>query len=209
MADDWVVSDDMNNGRWYPTTIKLSDGGVFTALGSSGGPYPELWREGAGWRELTGIDFTTPVIDFVNHYEQIWWPYFVQTPLGHLFHYGPTPTMHQLDVTGTGSIQSLGVLNELWYPKHGVSILYDEGKVLVAGGAKAGDDLESSDRTMVIDVNGYAPEVRQTAAMDFPRKFHNAVALPTGEVLVVGGNTSGIKFNDFGAPSTRPRSGTR
>ena len=91
-------------------------------------------------------------------------PFFVQTPIGDLFHYGPTPTMHRLNLAGAGSIQSLGTLNEDWYPKHGISVLYDEGKVLVAGGASAGDVQASTSSAMEIDVNGFAPIVTPLAS---------------------------------------------
>ncbi len=38
--------------------------------------------------------------------------------------------------------------------------------------------------------------------MTHPRRFHNAVMLPTGAVLVIGGNTSGVKFSDEGTVLT-------
>ena len=34
--------------------------------------------------------------------------------------------------------------------------------------------------------------------MKFNRRFQNALMLPTGDVLIVGGNSSGLKFNDSG-----------
>ena len=35
--------------------------------------------------------------------------------------------------------------------------------------------------------------------MTYARQFANGVVLPNGEVMVIGGNTSGLKFNDTGS----------
>ena len=40
-TNTWQKIDTMNRGRWYPTTVALPSGSVLTALGSSGGHYPE------------------------------------------------------------------------------------------------------------------------------------------------------------------------
>jgi len=152
-----------------------------------------------GWRQLTGIDFTSPILQYNNgqYYEANWWPFFVQSPQGDIVHYGPTPRMHRLNTDGDGSIVDVGELTTTWYPKHGASVLYEDGKVLLAGGAISGTNLASSDKAMTIDVSGPAPVVDQAVApMIFPRKFANAIVLPGGEVLMVGGNSNGQKFND-------------
>ena len=48
--------------------------------------------------------------------------------------------------------------------------------------------------------------------MQFARQFANSVVLPNGEVMIIGGNTSGLKFNDTGSILTpeiwNPRTGT-
>ncbi|MEM7294783.1 MAG: discoidin domain-containing protein, partial [Pseudomonadota bacterium] len=85
-----------------------------------------------------------------------------------------------------------------WYPKHGTTVMYEEGKLITAGGAIAGGNTASTNRVMLIDLNGPAPVVRETNPMANARKFQNGVMLPNGELLVLGGNTSGRKFNDSG-----------
>lgn len=198
LTNTWTVLEPMSNGRWYPTTIALTDGTVLTALGGSGGRYPELWESGLGWRQLTGIDFTSPILSFTSHFEQDWWPFLTVRPDGDLLHYGPTPNMHKLSTAGTGSISPQGVLTTAWYPKNSAHVVYDEGRILLSGGAVSGSNRSSTDKALLIDFNGPAPVVTPIAPMAHPRKFHNAVVLPNGEVLVVGGNTSGIQFNDTG-----------
>ncbi len=196
-TNQWSLGDSMHRGRWYPTTLSLPDGSVMTALGSAGGEYPELWKEAEGWKVLTGIDLQKAILHF-NHYEREWWPLFHVDPRGKVFHSGPTPTMHVLDMAGLGSIRQVGPEIHEWYPKHGVTVMYDEGKLLVAGGAISGSNQKSTNKAMIIDINGAIPVVTPVAPMKYPRKFHNGVILPTGEVMVVGGNTTGLKFNDAG-----------
>jgi len=198
-SDQWTRLEDMHRGRWYPTNVALPSGEVFSALGSSGGQYPELWNEKTGWKVLTGVDLTSPILQYENYYERQWWPLLHIAPLGYIFHSGPTPQMHNISTKNLGSIRQVGSENRRWYPKHGITIMYNEGKLLVAGGATSGIDQSSSNQTMLIDINTTTPEVSSTASMLYPRKFHNGVMLPTGEVLVIGGNTSGIKFADKGS----------
>ena len=107
--------------------------------------------------------------------------------------------MHDIDLAGNGSITQVPYEHWDWYPKHAGAVMYDEGKVLIAGGWTSGTDLSSSPRSLTVDFNGVEPVVTEVAPMAFARKFQNAVMLPTGEVLIVGGNTSGLKFNDTGA----------
>jgi len=196
-TDQWTKGEDMNRGRWYPTSVALPNGKVFTALGTAGGRYPELWDEKSGWKHLTGIDLQPAILDF-NHYEREWWPFFYIDPRGKVFHAGPTPKMHLIDTQNLGSIRQVGPELHDWYPKHGITVMYEKGKILVAGGAISGNNLQSTSKAMIIDINGSSPIITPIDSMHFARKFHNGVILPNGEVLVIGGNTSGIKFNDAG-----------
>ena len=192
----WTRLDDMNRGRWYPTNVSLPSGEIFSALGSSGGRYPEVWNEKTGWKVLTGVDLAGPILRYKNYYEREWWPLLHVAPLGYVFHSGPTPLMHNISTKNLGNILQVGTENRDWYPKHGTTVMYDEGKLLVAGGAISGLNKQSSNKSMLIDINSTIPKVTSIDSMKYPRKFHNGVMLPTGEVLVVGGNKSGIKFAD-------------
>ena len=191
-------------GRWYPTTVLMPDGDVFTALGTATTPrYGELWNPGSGWQIKNGIDFNTMVLDDYftsgSHSESDWWPLLHVAPNGKIFHSGPTPKMHYIDPTGNGSFNQTGPQFTGWYHKHGATIMYAEGKLLTAGGWLTGTNRVSTNRAFTIDLNGPAPAILEIAPMTHARKFHNAVILPTGEVMMIGGNTSGKKFSDEGA----------
>ena len=200
-TNTWVLDAPMARGRWYPTTIALPNGQVLTALGSGGANTPEIWTPGKGWRDLSGINLHPLLLP--SGFERRWWPYLHITPQGNLFHAGPTNRMNRLNYTGRGSLQALGErLAGDWYPKHASPVVYDTGKVLISGGAAvptgASNDSGTSTQAVTIDFNGASPQVTSIAPMAYARRFHNAVVLPTGAVLVIGGNTSGIKFSDEG-----------
>ena len=201
-TDTWTREAPMADRRWYPTAVALPNNEVMVAIGSGGSNNPELWNEDTGWRKLTGVNLSGPILNYTGHYERNWWPLFHVAPNGNVFHSGPTPDMHYINTTGNGSITRVGPKITDWYPKHGTTVMYEEGKILTAGGAISGGNLASSNRAMVIDINGGAPVVRNVARMAHARKFQNGVPLPTGEVLVIGGNTSGTKFSDNGSVLT-------
>ncbi len=197
-TDTWVPQDLMPSGRWYPTAVAEPDGDVMIAIGSGGGSFPDVWNKDTGWRTLTGVNLDAPILNYTTYYENNWWPLLHVAPDGDIFHSGPTPDMHKINTDGAGSIVKTGPQILDWYPKHGSTVMYDEGKLLVAGGATAGDNSTSTNRALTIDINGVTPIVTEIASMHHARKFQNGVMLPTGEVLIVGGNTSGLKFNDDG-----------
>jgi galactose oxidase len=68
--------------------------------------------------------------------------------------------------------------------------MYDEGKILYAGGGHTTNTAETTDLLQA------SPVWKWTGSMAYHRRHHNAVILPTGEVLVVGG-VSGTAFNDL------------
>ena len=211
-TDTWIPQEDMADSRWYPTSVAMPNGEVMVAIGSGGSNNPEMWNELSGWRKLTGIDLNAPILNYTGYYENNWWPLFHVAPNGEVFHSGPTPDMHYINTAGNGSITQVGPQITDWYPKHGTTVMYDEGKILTAGGAIAGGNTASTNRAMTIDITNGTPVVTEVAPMAFARKFQSGVPLPTGEVLVIGGNTSGIKFNDTGSILTpeifNPETGT-
>ena len=202
--DSWVQIENMaTGGRWYPTTVALTDGDMFTAIGTATNQRnPERWNPVTGWQVQSGIDFNDMVLDDYfttgSHGESRWWPLLHVAPNGKLLHSGPTPQMHWINPTA-GDYAATGVPVTDFYHKHGTTVMYDEGRLLTAGGWISGNDIASTSQAFTVDLNGPAPVVAATQPMNFPRKFHNGVILPTGEVLVVGGNTSGQKFSDNGS----------
>jgi galactose oxidase-like protein/fibronectin type III domain protein len=71
----------------------------------------------------------------------------------------------------------------------GSSVMYDNGKVLLIGGAKNSPYTSAMPTATaeVIDLNGSTPTWSYTGSLAGPRKLHNATLLPDGKVLVTGG----------------------
>ncbi|MGK0186640.1 MAG: mono/diheme cytochrome c family protein [Verrucomicrobiales bacterium] len=201
-TNQWSRADDMNDRRWYTTSVALPDGDVFTVSGSGGSNTAERFDHDANtWNRLSGINWQ-PVSGAAG-FESNWWPYVFVAPDGRLFHFGPTEAMHWVDPDGAGSRVSANLnVPGSHYPKHAGVVMYESGKFLVAGGAVAATDGSTTTACYVVDLNTSPPTVRSTNPMAFPRRFQNPIVLPTGEVMIVGGNTSGRKFSDLGTVLT-------
>lgn len=204
-TSQWSALPNMNDGRWYNTSVALTDGSVFTVTGDGGTYTAERWTSAGGWSLLTGINWT-PVISQPGYVTR-WHPQIVVAPDGRLFHGGPTRQMNWVSAAGNGSFSYSGVnVPGVLYPKEGSFTLYDEGRILVAGGSantntnpSDGSTGTSTTAAFTIDIRSGTPVVQIAPSMSFARQFANSVVLPNGEVMVIGGNTSGLKFNDTGS----------
>ena len=204
-VNTWTRTPDMNDPRWYNTSVALPNGRVWTVSGSGGSGTAERWDQASGWTRLSGINWNPVTTE--PGYIQIWHPFLLLAPDGRLIHFGPTDTMHWVSPDGSGSLSNTGTfVPGTHYPKEGSWVMYSEGRILVAGGganttANPSDDTTGTSTTVAytVDVRTGTPVVTPTASMNFARQFANGVVLPNGEVMVMGGNTSGLKFNDTGS----------
>ena len=197
----WNRVQDMNDPRWYTSAVALPNGDVFTASGNGGVNTVERYNELTGWQLLSGINWQ-PISGY-NAFESRWWAYLFVAPDGNIFHAGPTRDMHWVDPYGNGNLITTaltvpGPTN--YYPKHAGVVMYESGKIIIAGGAADPNNSQTSTNACyTVDLNTTPPTVTQIASMTHARRFSNAVVLPSGEVLIIGGNTSGKKFSDEGA----------
>lgn len=207
-VNTWTRTPDMNDPRWYNTSVALPNGRVWTVSGSGGSNTAERWDQATGWSRLTGIGWGAVTAE--PGYINIWHPFLALVPDGRLIHFGPTDTMHWVTTEGSGSLVNTGTtVPGTHYPKEGSWVMYDEGRILVAGGglnttANASDTTTGTSSTLAytVDVRSGAPVVTPATPLAFARQFANVVVLPNGEVMVMGGNTSGLKFNDTGSVMT-------
>ncbi|MFO1482182.1 MAG: Ig-like domain-containing protein [Verrucomicrobiaceae bacterium] len=198
-TNQWNAVSDMNDTRWYNTSVALPDGTVFTASGSGGSDTAEQWRENAGWRRYPNINWA--LAHGEGGFESIWHPFLHIAPDGRIAHTGPTRTMHWVDPSGDGDfISASGNVPGTYYPKDGAVVMFNEGKILHAAGRSSNSG--ASRLAYVIDINGSNPTVTQTSSLLYARTFANGVVLPNGEVMAIGGNTSQEKFNDDGSVLT-------
>ena len=203
-VNTWASTPNMNDSRWYNTTVALPNGRAWTASGTGGPGTTERWDISTGWSRQTGINWSNVISEpgYVTH----WHPFLLLSPNGQLIHFGPTDTMHWVTTEGSGSLANAGaVVPGNHYPKEGSWVMYDEGRIVVAGGGAGTtenvgnpDTGASTNVAYTVDVRSGSPVVTSIASMTFARQFANAIVLPNGEVMIIGGNTSGIQFSDVG-----------
>ncbi|SDI03241.1 discoidin domain-containing protein [Winogradskyella thalassocola] len=215
-TETWSRADDMNIARGYQGAVTLADGSAFTIGGSwSGGAYggrtAEIWTEDSGWTVLNGLQGellwnaadssgeTEGQFRLDNH-AWLW-----AAPNGKIFHAGPGERMHWLDVNGdngNGSYVDAGQRGDDEYSMNGNTVMYDIGKILKVGGSETyASNTLSNEKAYVININdeNNVTVTRTTNDMAHARIFVSSVALPNGEVLVLGGMNTAVAFSDVGA----------
>ena len=174
----------MSGGRWYPTVTYLANGEAVVVAGTDTSETdvnraPGVWN--GTWRSLSSALLNLP-----NY------PWNYVAPSGRMFNAGPTQTTRVLDTSGTGKWSTVSNSN-LGNRYNGTSVMYDDGKVLIAGGTSGPYSGLPTNTAEVIDV-GVSNQWVPVSSMAFRRQYHNATLLPDGEVIVTGG-TSHDGFN--------------
>ncbi|HEX4605991.1 MAG TPA: carboxypeptidase regulatory-like domain-containing protein [Candidatus Angelobacter sp.] len=171
---------DMNAARWYPTATTLPNGDVLVVSGDINSntnvdPLPQVFQFSTQtWRNLTSAQLAMPL-----------YPNMLVAPNGLVFNAGPSRQTRYLDTSGTGAWSNVAVLNFTGFRDYGPALMYDLGKVVAIGGADP-----PTATTEVIDLNAATPAWKYTGSMQYPRRQHNAVILPDGKVLIVGGSSA-------------------
>ena len=202
-GNQWVRGASMSRRRWYNASTTLPGGGVFTLGGIPDDGVGELWTSGAGWSVLAGAPVTPMTVDagsYMPRSEQH--PKVLVAPNGKLFAAGPTPNMQWYDTASGGSVRFAGRRGDDIYAQNNVTVMFDVGKILTAGGSpdydSAGSHPPASANAYVIDINS-AVSTRKIAPMQYRRSYANGVILPDGRILVVGGKGDGKAFSDAAA----------
>lgn len=198
--DSWNMAPLMKVPRGYHSTTVLVDGSVLAVGGSwSGGignkPSEVFDYQTETWNLKTGIIArgTLVTADIPFRSDNHMWLF--TAPNGLVFQAGPSRKMHWMDVSGNGSVQMSGVDRGL-DSMNGNAIMYDIGKLLTTGGSSKyeGGDL-AHDVAHIIDINGPTIQLKELK-MKKRRVFHNSAVLPNGQVVIMGGSSRAIVFND-------------
>ena len=211
-TDTWSAAASMNIARGYNADVMLSNGSVLTLGGSwSGAPgdrIGEVWSAESGWSTrpgisavpITGPDPEDAAAGRVYRGDNHMWLFAVSDGL--VFHAGPSAQMSWITTSGNGAQASAGLRGDDAYSINGQAVMYDVGKILKTGGAPAYQAAAATANTYVIDISKAVADLnnpvvgRKTAPMAYPRAFANGVALPGGQVLIVGGQTYATLFSD-------------
>lgn len=208
----WEKGPDIARDRWYPTAVALSDGRTFTTLGDDSRDSSEILSSDMRSWQLLGGDYSfsslkpqtsdVTIGSFATQegweYNEVdeWYPYLHVAPDGSLFQSGPMPRFNKINTTSGAVTPVNTTVPNAQMRTWGSSVMFDEGKILVTGGSVVrGFDATKTGLVIDLDRSG---GVRANAIpeMRFKRSFQNSVVLPTGEVLIIGGNTTGKQMVD-------------
>ena len=204
----WTSGPDMKIARGYQSNVTTSTGEVFTIGGSYSGRSGtsrngEVWSAAGGWRTLPNVLVDNILTDDPRGpYRSDNHTWLFAAPGGRVFHAGPSRQMNWISTNGDGSITSAGLRSDSQDAMNGDAVMYDVGKILTVGGATAYDRAPATSRAYTIDIND-GVKVARTANMALTRSFANGVALPDGQVFVVGGQATPLVFTDT-APRMAP-----
>jgi Kelch motif protein len=177
--ESWTSIEDMAAGRWYPTNLTLQDGSVLTMAGLS---------------EVPGVDNTdierwdpSGVANWQVIGQKVlpYYPYLHLLPDGLVLKTGPDPATETYD-PATNTWTPVATTN---FPGRfeAPSVQLPPGMdrfMLVGGFTGSGQPTPSVE---IIDMSAPVPSWSTTAHMASPRLEHNAVILPDGQVIVLGG----------------------
>lgn len=203
--DEWAIGPQMIIGRGYQSQLTLEEGSVFVLGGSwnggIGGKDGEVWTEAGGWQLKPGIraigSINTNDIEGLFRSDSHMWLF--EAPNGRIFHAGPAKRMHWIDLDGNGTVTQSLLRGDDLDAMNGNAVMYDVGKIFTVGGAENYDSGHASSRAYAIDINGGEALVQRVGDMSFPRAFCNSVVLPSGEIIVVGGQEKVKLFSDTDA----------
>lgn len=178
----------MAQGRWYPTVTILGDGRAMTFSGLDGSGNStnlvEIYDPSAGgW---TQVDCSSPN---ANCWTPPLYPRMHLLPNGQVFYSGPSASSYLFDPS-VNAWSYVADTNYAWRG-YGTSVLlpltpannYDP-MVMVMGG-----DNPATNTTEMIDLGADTPTWQYGPNMSQARIEMNAVILPTGKVLALGGST--------------------
>ena len=193
----------MAHGRWYPTLTTLGDGRVmtFSGLTETGNTNTtvEIYTVGSGWSTPVDAGWTPPL-----------YPRMHLLPNGKVFYSGSGTSSALFNPSTLTWTRNVATTNYSGQRTYGTSVLlpltpannYDP-KVMIMGG-----NSPATATTEIIDLNAATPKWTTGPSMSQARIEMNAVILPTGRVLALGGSindedTSTLSLNaDLYNPAT-------
>ncbi len=173
----------MAHGRWYPTLVTLGDGRVMTFSGvnetGSTNTAVEFYTVGSGWSTQYFASWTPDL-----------YPRLHLLPNGKVFYSGAQTTSKLFDPSNTTWTTNVATTNYSGSRGYGTSVLlpltpannYDPKIVIMGGGNPA------TKTTEIIDMGAASPKWVTGLNMSQARIEMNAVILPNGKILALGGS---------------------
>ena len=222
--ESWTREPDMPRGRWYPTATALPDGRLMVISGALTAGVPMsgaavnnslAFYDGAkpfGQRMSAEIPLPSPWAQSFAAFGAIdLYPFVFVLPSGQLMvHSRNTTRLYDTASNQWGPEMVAVSAHSRTYPGEGSAVLLPlspangyRPRVLVLGGGGADPsqltaDTPATNTAEILDLGAMQPSWRSTAPMTYPRVMVDAVLLPDGTVLAVGGGTIGRADNTTG-----------
>lgn len=192
VSGTWSPTPPLGQKRWYPTNVGLGNGRTLIFGGQEG---PNVWANTVdSYDPATNTMTTLPAsatTSLNNNY-----PRLHLMPNGKVIKSGAGQMSRYFDPQTDEWSNISGML--YGNRTQGVSVLLPGlDKVMMIGGRSGTTATETAE---VLDTSVANPQWRYTTPMHFPRIYANAVTLPDGQVLVVGGGAAG----KYDGPVTAP-----
>ncbi len=190
-ASAWSRRDDMNRGRWYPTNCTLADGRVLVVSGYDHCGYCDTGGAPVSPTN-TDVEVYTPASpqgpggwEVLGQKQLPLYPFMHLVSSGEVFYAGPSRFAQLFDPVAA-AWRDVATSNHP-FRGSGSSVLVPGAtdRVMILGGDCCNQSATTT--TEIIDVFAHPPVWQAGPTMNFGRTHVNAVLLPDGGVLVVGG----------------------
>ncbi|PPJ50090.1 hypothetical protein CBER1_05067 [Cercospora berteroae] len=207
---------EMQIARAYQSQVTLTDGRIFTIGGSwssiiigpgsgeEGNKTGEVYDPATNeWTILEGCPADPmQTADREGAYRSDNHAWLMSWKDRSVFQAGPSRNMNWYYTAGQGSHAAAGKRDDI-DAMCGVFQMYDAttGSIFTAGGAKDYEEAEALDHAHIINIDAPSGEakVRRLPSMNRARVFANAVTMPNGQVMILGGQAYSRPFSDYRA----------
>ena len=198
----FAATGSMAHARWYPTAVSLSDGRVLAFSGGHPVAAEVEVFNGGTWTTVAGANRT---------FDELY-PGLHLLPSGEIFYTragwaaAAGTTTAYLSMTGPASGAWTDYGQQQFYDRQeGMSVLIIDTTVspvhtslyVFGGGVSGAATARNNSTAEVIEFSGGIAGAawRRIADMNFGRTNVNAVVLPTGRILIIGGHSNGQKWS--------------
>jgi hypothetical protein len=189
-TEQFTQAQDMARGRWYPSNVGLADGSTMTFSGwlDTGGTNNavEIYRLTTGWTPEAFAPFTPPL-----------YPWLHLLPNGRVFESGAQPASHIFDPSSQTWTTNVATTQYGQERNYGSSVMLAlkpsenyRARIMIMGGWPGGGEANATASAEIIDLSQPTPAWRNLPPMSAPRVQMNAVLLPNGQVLALGGSAA-------------------